>query len=145
MNSKPASLGLVHRILLLFVIINIIGDIGNVAFWWVNPDSRAMSLNTGIIGVATGVYAALIAGTVVLVVVALVYVATLFGLAKHLTWAPALMIAISVANRALALVLYFISIAFVFWLVWTVILVVLAYFDWCKMKAVPKVPAVPVV
>jgi hypothetical protein len=143
MNAKPAGLGWIHRILILFVIINIIGDFANIAIWWVNPDS-AGSLNTGIIGVATGVDAALIAGTVVLLVVALVYVAALFGLAKRLIWAPLLVIAISVANRALAVPLYLINIAFIFWLVWTVILVVVAYLDWRKMKAVPKAPAAAV-
>jgi hypothetical protein len=55
-----------------------------------------------------------------------------------------LVIAISVANRALAVPLYLINIAFIFWLVWTVILVVVAYLDWRKMKAVPKAPAAAV-
>jgi hypothetical protein len=33
MNAKPASLGWIHRILILFVIINIIGDFANIAIW----------------------------------------------------------------------------------------------------------------
>jgi hypothetical protein len=143
MNAKPASLGWIHRILILFVIINIIGDFANIGIWWVNPDS-AGSLNMGYIGTFLGVDSALIVGTVVLLVVALVYVAALFGLVKRLTWAPPLVIAISVANRVLAVPLYLISIAFIFWLVWTVILVVVAYLDWRKMKAAAKAPAAPV-
>ena len=55
MTTKPASLGLIHKILIFFVIINIVGDIGNVAFWWASSASRAASLNTGYIGVAAGV------------------------------------------------------------------------------------------
>jgi hypothetical protein len=135
MTTKPASLGTIHKILILFVAINIIGDIGNVAFWWASPDSRGASLNTGYIGVAAGIDNALIAGTITLLVVAVVYIAALYGLMKRLKWAPLLIIAISVANRALALVLYFISPAFAFWAIWTIILVALAYLDWRKIKA----------
>lgn len=137
---KPAGLGWVHRILMLFVIINIIGDVGNVMFWWVNPDSR-ISLIPSIIGNAAGGNTALIAGTVTLLVVAVIYAVGLFGLMKRRLWAPLLIIAISVANRALALVLYQISVAFTFWLVWTIILVVVSYLDWRKMKAVSAAPA----
>jgi hypothetical protein len=49
-------------------------------------------------------------------------------------WSPLLIVAISVANRALALFLYFISPAFAFWAVWTVILLMLAYLDYKKVK-----------
>jgi hypothetical protein len=135
MATKPANLGLIHKVLMLFVIINIIGDIGNVAFWWASPDSRALSLNTGYIGVAAGADNALIAGTIILLVVAVVYIAALYGLMKRMVWAPLLVIAISIANRAIALGLYLISEAFIFFAVWTVILVVLAFFDWRKIKA----------
>jgi hypothetical protein len=135
MTTKSTSKGIVHKILLLFIAINIIGDIGNIAFWWASPSSRASSLNTGYIGVSAGIDNALIAGTVVLLVVAVVYIASLFGLIKRMKWALPLIIAISIANRALALVLYFISPAFAFWAVWTVILVILAYLDWRQMKA----------
>jgi hypothetical protein len=135
MTTKPVSKGTIHKILILFIAINIIGDIGNVAFWWASPSSRAASLNTGYIGVSAGIDNALIAGTIVLLVISIVYIASLFGLMKRLKWALPLIIAISIANRALALVLYFISPAFAFWAVWTVILVVLAYLDWRQMKA----------
>jgi len=133
MTTKPASLGKIHKILMFFVIINIVGDIGNVALWWANSASRAASLNTGYIGVAAGVGNALIAGTIVLLVVAAVYIVALFGLLKRRTWAPELIIVVSVANRALALVLYFISPAFAFWAIWSIILIALSYFDWSKM------------
>lgn len=135
MTSKAVSLGLIHKILLLFVAINIIGDIGNVAFWWASPDSRAASLNTGYIGVTAGIGNALIAGTIILLVIAVVYIVALFGLIRKMAWAPLLVIAISIANRIIALPLYFISPAFAFWAVWTSILVVLSYLDWKKLKA----------
>jgi hypothetical protein len=136
MTSKAAGLGIIHKILMFFVIINIIGDIGNVAFWWASPPSRG-SLNNGYIGTSAGIDNALIAGTIILVIVAAVYGASLFGLIKKMKWALFLIIAISIANRALALVLYSISPAFAFWAVWTVILVALAYLDYRKMNLQP--------
>jgi hypothetical protein len=134
MTTKPARLGIIHKVLIAFVAINIIGDIGNVAFWWVNPASRAASLNTGYIGNTAGISNALTAGTVILLVVSVIYIVALFGLLKRLKWAPKLIIAISVVNRALALVLYLISPAFAFWAVWSIILIVVSYFDWRKMN-----------
>ena len=135
MTSKVGNLGRVHLVLILFVVLNIIGDIGNVVFWWASPSSRDASLNTGYIASVSGNDNALIAGTIVLLVVSAVYAAALFGLLKKMVWAPLLVIAISVANRAIALTMYFISPAFVFWAVWTIILVVFSYLDWKKIKA----------
>lgn len=138
MTAKTNNLGIIHKILLLFVVLNIIGDIGNVAFWWANVDSRAASLNTGYIATVAGVNNALYAGTIILTIVAVIYIVALFGLTKKTTWAPMLIIAISVVNRILALILYFISPAFAFWAAWTVILFVVAYLDWTKIKNLPK-------
>lgn len=53
---------------------------------------------------------------------------------KQMKWAPELIIVITVVNRALALILYFISPAFMFWAVWSITLIALAYFDWSKMN-----------
>ena len=130
-------MGKLHTVLILFVVINIIGDIGNVAFWWANPSSRDASLNTGYIASVTGNGNALIAGTIILLVVSVVYAAALFGLLRTMAWAPLLIIAISVVNRVIALPLYFISPAFAFWAVWTAILLVISYLDWKKLKAQP--------
>jgi len=137
MTVKAVKLGRLHTVLILFVAINIIGDIGNVAFWWANSSSRDASLNTGYIASVVGNDNALIAGTIILLVVSAVYAAALFGLLKKKAWAPLLVIAITFANRALALPLYFISPAFAFWAVWTVILVAVSYLDWKKLKAQP--------
>jgi hypothetical protein len=139
MTIKPASLGIIHKIFMLFVLINIIGDFGNVVFWWANSVSRAASLNTGYIGVAAGIGNALIAGTIILLVVAVVYIIALYGLMKQMKWAPQLIIFNTVVNRALALILYFVSPAFMLWAVWSIILITLAYFDWSKMNAAKAV------
>ena len=101
--------------------------------------SRAASLNTSIIGVAAGIGNALIAGTIVLLVIAVAHIIALYGLMKQMKWAPQLIIIITVVNPALALTLYFISPAFVFWAVWSIILIALAYFDWSKMNNVKTV------
>ena len=135
MATKSASLGMIHKVLMLFVAINIIGDIGNVVYWWASPDSRGLSLNTGYIGVAAGPDNALIIGSVILLAVAAVYIAALYGLMKRMLWAPLIVIAISIVNRAIALGLYLISEAFIFFAIWSAILVVVAYLDWRKMKA----------
>ena len=124
---------------MLFILINIIGEIGNVAFWWANSASRAASLNNSIIGVASGIGNALIAGTIILLVIAAMHIIALNGLMKQMKWAPQLIIVITVVNRALALILYFISPAFVFWAVWSIILIALAYFDWSKMNTAQTV------
>jgi hypothetical protein len=60
MTTKASGLGIFHKILILSVIMNVIGDVGNLAFWWTSPSSRAASLNTGYIGTAAGVDNALI-------------------------------------------------------------------------------------
>ena len=139
MTIKPASLGIIHKIFMLFILINIIGEIGNVAFWWANSASRAASLNTGYIGVTAGISNALIIGTIVLLGVAAVHIIALYGLMKRMKGAPQLIIIITLVNRALALILYFISPAFVFWAVWSIILIALAYFDWRKMNTAKAV------
>ncbi|HUK85348.1 MAG TPA: hypothetical protein VLU95_05770 [Candidatus Acidoferrum sp.] len=97
------------------------------------PSSR-LSLTPSLIGTTFGAYIALVIGSVILLIVAVVYVIGLFGLFRIMKWAPLLVIAISVANRALASFLYQISIYILVWVVWIVILVILAFIDWRKMK-----------
>jgi|GEM_PF-4664377 hypothetical protein len=142
-EAKPASLGLIHKLLIVFVALNIIGEVGNVIAWWAAP-SMQISLNGGelngvtsppsILSSAVGSQNALIIGSVLLLAVAAAYVYTLVGLRKKQQNAPLQVIAISVVNRILSLVIFAISAAFVFWAVWTVILVVVSYLDWQKMK-----------
>lgn len=133
MNFKKVELGLIGKILAVCIAINIIGDIGNVVVWWVNPESRGLSLNTGYLGVTSGVDSALTVGTVILLIVSFAYVVALFGLIRRLAWMPLLVISVSIVNRALALLLYAFSAAFLFWTVWTVILVVLSFLVWRRL------------
>jgi hypothetical protein len=135
MKSQKSTKNWTGKILIFLVLINIIGDLGNIAFWWANPDSRAASLNTGIIAVAAGIDNALLAGTIILGIVALVYAVALAGLLKRQTWGPLLVIATSIINRVLAVFLYFLSPAFAFWGIWTIILVILAYLDFKKISS----------
>ena len=140
---KPAKLGLIHKLLIIFVAINIIGEVGNVIAWWAVP-SMQISLNGGtlndvtsppsILSSAVGSQNALIIGSVLLLAVAAAYAYILIGLRKKQVKAPIMVMGISVVNRILALVIFSISAAFAFWAVWTVILVVVSHLDWQKMK-----------
>jgi len=55
-----------------------------------------------------------------------------------MSWAPLLVIVISVANRKLALVLYLICPMFSFWAVRTTILFILSCLEWKKLKKLHK-------
>ncbi len=135
-TSKQINLGIIHKILMLFVLINMIGDVGNVIAWWAVPSMPSLSLYNSYIGTAVGNDSiTLIIGSVILLVVAAVYAISLGGLLKKMAWAPLLVIAVSIVNRALAVGLYLVSFAFVFWATWTVILVAVAFLDYRKMKA----------
>jgi hypothetical protein len=133
MSTQTVKLGLLGKVLMLLIGLNIVGDIGNIVIWYASPDSRG-SLNGGLIAANSGAEAALTAGTIVLSLISVIYIVNLYGLMKNTKWAPLLVIAISVANRALAVVLYEISIAFLFWVVWTIILVALSALIYRKMK-----------
>jgi hypothetical protein len=130
---KSNSRNWIKIILIVFVAINIIGDIGNIGLWYANSDSQE-SLRGSYIASVTGAENALIVGTVILAIVALAYAATLFGLFKKQTWAPLLIIVISVVNRVIGVFLYEFNEAFYIWLVWTIILVALAYLDFRKLQ-----------
>jgi hypothetical protein len=140
MNTSKITKNRINTILVIFLAINIIGDIGNVVFWHANPDSR-MSLNPSYIGTALGGGTALIVGSSVLSIVAVAYLVALFGLLKKQKWGALAVIAISIANRVAAVFLYEVSAAFAFWAVWTIILVVLAYLDYRKFSVNPQTPS----
>jgi hypothetical protein len=143
MTAKPQSYGWIHRILLIFIVITIIGEVGNVIAWWAVPASQ-ISLNGGelngvtspasLLSTSVGTQNALIIGSVLLLAVAAVYAYSLWGLLKKQKQAPFIVMGVSVANRVIALFIFAISVAFAFWAVWTVILVIVAYLDWRKMK-----------
>lgn len=133
MGNKSMGSSWVHRILMLLVLINILGDIGNIASWYSNPDSR-ISLNGGIIASFAGTENALAAGTIILAVVVIIYVVALSGLFKKMKWAALLVIAISVVNRVLALFIFAFGSAYAFWAVWTIILVIFAFLDYRQLS-----------
>jgi hypothetical protein len=140
MEPKTNPKNRINTVLILFVALNIIGDIGNISFWYASPSSQG-SLQGGYIASIAGNDNALIAGSIILAIVSVVYIVGLYGLFKRMLWAPLLVIDISVANRALALVLYEISLAYAFWAVWTVILVVVSVLDYRKLKAATLKPS----
>ena len=113
METKTTPKNRINTVLIVLVALNIIGDIGNIIFWYASPSSQG-SLQGGYIAGAAGNNNALIAGSLILAIVSVIYIVSLYGLFKRMLWGPLLVIAISIANRALALVLYQISVAFVF-------------------------------
>jgi hypothetical protein len=124
----------INIILIFLVILNILGDIGNVAVWLATPSSRALSLNTGFIAVNAGIANTLIISTAILLIVALCYVVALLGLSKQQKWASLLVVAISVINRFFTLVIYVWNIYFFIFLAWTIILIVVALFNYRKIS-----------
>jgi hypothetical protein len=144
MNTQTTTKNWINTILIIFVLLNIIGDIGNIIVWLAVPEMRAslvggvmngVELNGGYLAAVAGDQAALIAGTVTLAVISILYVIALVGLLKRNKQATLGVIAISVANRALALALFEVNSAFAVWGIWTVILVVVAYLDYRKLSA----------
>lgn len=143
MATELPNLGVIHKILMLFVAINIIGEVGNVIAWWVVP-SMQISLNGGelngvtspasFLSTAVGREGALIIGSVLLLVVAATYTYSLIGLRKKQPQTPLIIIGVSVVNRVIAVFVFALNEAFIFWAIWTVILVVVGYLDWSKMK-----------
>jgi hypothetical protein len=134
MNGKKVGRNWFNIALILLVGINIIGDIGNIALWNAEPSSQD-SLMGGYIASLAGAENALMAGTIILAVVAIIYIASIPGLLKKQKWGPLLVIAISIANRALAVFLYQFNEFFFFWFAWTIILLIVAFLDFRKMSA----------
>jgi hypothetical protein len=136
MGSKITMKNRINTLLVILMVINILGDIGNIAFWYASPSSQG-SLQGGYIAGVVGVSDALTAGSIILLIVAIIYIVGLVGLLKRVLWTPLLVIGISIVNRAFALMIYLISPEFAFWAVWTIILVVLAVLDYRKLKVAP--------
>ncbi len=144
MTNQAKKLGKLPLILSVFLIINIIGEVGNIIAWWAVP-SMQISLNGGtlngvispasILSNEAGPQSALIIGSAILLVVAVGYIYSLWGLRNRKPSAPITIIGISIVNRLLTLVIFAISAAFIFWAVWTVILVVVSFMVWRKLKA----------
>jgi hypothetical protein len=140
-EMKPNGISKIHRLLVFFVVVNIIGELGTIAFWYGSPSSR-ISLLPSILGTSISNDSVTLAvGSSLTAVVAVIYIVSLLGLMKKQKWGSLMVIAISIVNRTLALVIYQISPAFVFWLVWTIILLVFAYLDFRQITEHPAAPA----
>jgi hypothetical protein len=134
MNLSKAGKNWFNILLILLVAINIIGDVGNIALWNSEPSSQE-SLMGGYIASLAGAENALTAGTIILAVVSIIYIASLLGLLKKQKWGPLLVIAISIANRAIAVFLYSFNEFFFLWFAWTIILLIVAFLDFRKLSA----------
>jgi hypothetical protein len=133
-TTKRAGLGIVHVVLIVLILLNIVGDISNIVFWLTVAGAQT-SLWGGLIASTLGPIDTLITGTAVLAVIIVLFAVAMSGLLQKKTWAPPLVIAISVANRIIAFVLYNINSVSILWVPWTIVLVILAYVDWRRMKA----------
>ncbi len=141
----------INTLLIFFLLINIIGDIGNVAVWYIDPTFQGSIVPGSMGGIAThGGYiysvlndagATLAIGAAVLILVAIVYAVAMFDLLKKQKRGALIVIAISLINRVIALFLFEISAAFTFWGVWTIILVVVAFLDYRKLSVPTAAPA----
>ena len=147
MNHQTSGKNRINTLLVLFVLINILGDLGNVVMWHANPDSQLSIVPRTTNGVITNggyIYSltndagtTLAVGSTILTTVAVVYAVALFGLLRKQKWGALAVIGISVVNRVFAVFLYEMNAAFALWGVWTVILVAVAHLDWRKLSANP--------
>ncbi|MFB3889872.1 MAG: hypothetical protein ACE14S_10310 [Candidatus Bathyarchaeia archaeon] len=152
MKPQTTNKNRANTVLIIFVLLNIIGDIGNVVVWHANPSSRGSIVPGEMSGVATKggfIYAALndagatlAVGSALLLIVAVVYAVAAYGLLRRQKWGALVVIAISVVNRVIAVFLFELNPAFAFWAVWTVVLVTLAALDYRKLTRQTAQPPV---
>ena len=125
----------INTLLILCVIGNIVTDVVNVGVWIGSPSSQA-SLKAGAIAKTFGAFNGLIIGAVILLAVSIVYAAGLFGLLRKQRWAALLVVAISVANRAVAVLIF--EFTFPVFYAWTVALVIVASLDYWFLSKPPE-------
>jgi hypothetical protein len=101
--SKPNYASVITKILIVLVILNIAGDVIAAAFFLSDPSLGELSVYGGLIASFAGQNGAVMITSAFLLGYALVYAVSVFGLLSKLKWAPPLVIAVSVVNRALAL------------------------------------------
>ena len=122
-----------HKTLIRLVGLNVAFDVLSIPFWIALPSLQtAQSTSTLTVNTSIAIVDAAIA--------AALFAIALLGIIKKQKWGALLVIAISIVNRAIAVFLYEFSVAFGFWVIWTVILVVLAYLDLRKLSAQPQTP-----
>ncbi len=135
--SKLVYVDLITKILLIMTILNVAGNISNVVIWLMSPSwgdpSMRESLNDGLIASFVGKDGALVISSAIILFYATVYAIAAFGLFRKSKWAPPLVIAVSVVNRALALgVIFEPNVAFLIWSAWKLVIISLAFYLWRK-------------
>jgi hypothetical protein len=133
MLTQSTSTSLIHKILIILVLVNILGDIFNIIGWYAIPGG------TGALRVP--LYVA--AGTLAIVVA--VFTMALYGLIKKATWGPLLVIGITITNRVDALLIFrtnFSSLdfwaAWSLWTAWSIILIIVSYLDYRQLTRASK-------
>ena len=126
-TSKPNYASLITKILIVLVILNIAGDVLAAAFFLWDPSLGELSVYGGLIASFAGKSGAVMITSAILLGYAVVYAVCVFGLLSKLKWAPPLVIAVSVVNRALALgVIFEPNVAWLIWSAWKLVIIALA-------------------
>ena len=132
-TSKPNYASLITKILIVLVILNIAGDVLAAAFFLSDPSLGELSVYGGLIASFAGQNGAVMITSAILLGYAVVYAVSVFGLLSKLKWAPPLVIAVSVVNRALALgVIFEPNVAWLIWSAWKLVIIALAFYLWRK-------------
>jgi hypothetical protein len=136
MDAKTSNLNhasLITKILLILIVLNIAGDVLAAAFFLWDPSLGELSVYGGLIAGFAGKNEAVIITIAILLGYAVVYAVTVYGLFSKLKWAPILVIAVSVVNRALALgIIFEPNVAWLIWSVWKLAIIALAFYLWRK-------------
>jgi uncharacterized membrane protein (DUF2068 family) len=130
--SKLMHVNLITKTLLILVILNIAGDVLS-AYWFLSePSLGELSLYGGLIASFAGKDGAIMIASALLLSYAAVYAVASFGLFRKLKWAPFLIIAVSILNRALALAVFEPNYAWLIWSAWQIVIISLAFYLWRK-------------
>jgi hypothetical protein len=131
-TSKLMHANLITKILLILIILNIAGDVLS-AYWFLSdPSLGELSLYGGLIASFAGKDCALMIASALLLTYAAVYAIAACGLFKKSKWAPLLIIAVSIVNRALALVIFEPNYHWLIWSAWQIVMISLAFYLWRK-------------
>jgi hypothetical protein len=132
-TSKLLNANLITKILLILIILNIAGDIIAAAFFLWDPSLGELSVYGGLIASFVGKNGAVMITSAILLGYAAVYAVSVFGLLRKLKWAPILVIAVSVLNRALSLgIIFEPNVAWLIWSAWKLAIIALAFYLWRK-------------
>jgi len=133
-TSKLPHVNLITKILLILIILNIAGDVFS-AYWFLStPSLGELSLFSGLIASFAGQNIALVIVNAVLLTYASVYAIAAYGLFRKTNWAPLLIIAVSIVNRALALIIFVPNHQWLIWTAWQIMIISLAFILWRKTK-----------